>query len=179
MSKLYVTRHGLTEWNKCDRICGSTDIELSNEGIEQARRLAEECLRVGDIDVIVSSPMKRALRTSREVADRLGLEIITDERLREWDYGSFEGKDRFTSGFAEAKAAWGCKMPDGGESVFQLVQRTYNFIDDVKRLYPDKNVLAVCHGGICRVIDTYFNDMTVERFMGFFQGNCQLSVYRL
>ncbi len=179
MGKLYVTRHGLTQYNKDEHICGATDIPLCEEGLEQAEQLAEKCFLLADIDMIISSPMIRAAQTAQAVADKLKLKISYDERLREWDYGSFEGMDRFTKGFAEAKAAWGCKMPGGGESVFQLVHRTYDFIDDVKKNYPDKNVLVVCHGGICRVIDSYFNDMTVERFMNYFQGNCQLNEYQL
>ncbi|MBQ4465717.1 MAG: histidine phosphatase family protein [Oscillospiraceae bacterium] len=177
--KLYVTRHGETEWNALDQICGITDIALAPAGIAQAQQLAEECAKAGDIQRIIASPMKRAQMTAGFVAERLSLPVQTDERLREWDYGSFEGKPRLTEGFSDAKAAWGCKMPDGGESVFQIVQRAYNVIDDVKRLYPDENVLLVCHGGICRVIDSYFYDMTTERFMGFFMGNCELRVYEL
>jgi len=177
--KLYVTRHGETEWNALEKISGVTDIGLAPAGLVQARDLAERCAAAGDITRIIASPMQRAQITAGEVAKRLGLPVQTDERLREWDYGSFEGKPRQTPGFPEAKAAWGCKMPDGGESVFQIVQRTYNVIDDVKRLYPADNVLLVCHGGICRVIDSYFHDMTVQRFMGFFMGNCELRVYEL
>lgn len=176
--KLYVTRHGETEWNALDKISGITDIVLAPEGIAQAEALAERCAAAGDIDRIIASPMQRAQLTAGKVAARLGLPVQTDARLREWDYGTFEGKPRHTPGFPEAKAAWGCKMP-GGESVFQIVQRTYNVIDDVKRLYPEENVLLVCHGGICRVIDSYFYDMTLDRFMQFFMGNCELRVYEL
>lgn len=177
--KLYVTRHGQTEWNAQDIVCGSSDIPLTEEGIRQAQAMAEKCAEYGDIQRIIASPLQRAQRTAQIVSERLGLSVQTDDRLREWDYGSFEGKSRHTSGFPEAKAAWGCKMPDGGESVFQIVYRSYSMIEDVKRLYPEENVLLVCHGGIGRVIDSYFQDMTVERFMGFFMGNCELKVYEL
>ncbi len=175
--KLYVTRHGQTEWNADDRISGVTDIALTEEGIRQAQEMAQKAKQAGDIDRIIASPLQRAQMTARIAADALGLPVQTDDRLREWDYGSFEGKSRHTKGFAETKAEFGVKMPDGGESVFQVVQRTYNLLDDVRRLYPDENVLLVCHGGICRVIDTYFYDMTVHRFMHFFMGNCELRVY--
>lgn len=177
--KLYVTRHGETEWNALDRISGATDIALAPQGIAQAEALAERCAECGDIDRIIASPMQRAQTTAAIVSRRIGIPVQTDVRLREWDYGSFEGQSRHTPAFPEAKAAWGCKMPDGGESVFQIVQRAYNVIDDVRRLYPEENVLLVCHGGICRVIDSYFYDMTLERFMQFFMGNCELRVYEL
>lgn len=175
--KLYVTRHGETEFNAQNRISGVTDILLTENGIAQAREMAQKAKEYGDIQRIIASPLKRAQMTAGIVGELLGLPVQTDERLTEWDYGSFEGRDRFTEGFAETKAEFGVKMPDGGESVFQIVQRTYNVIDDVKRLYPDENVLLVCHGGICRVIDSYFHDMTVDRFMHFFMGNCELRVY--
>ncbi|MCR4644909.1 MAG: histidine phosphatase family protein [Oscillospiraceae bacterium] len=176
--KLYVTRHGETEWNAAERVSGITDIALAPEGLRQAEALAERCAEAGDIDRIIASPMQRAQMTAEAVSRRIGIPVQTDERLREWNYGDFEGKSRKTPGFSEAKAAWGCKMP-GGESVFQIVQRTYNVIDDVKAQYPDENVLLVCHGGICRVIDSYFHDMTLDRFMHFFMGNCELRVYEL
>ena len=176
--KLYVTRHGETEWNAAEKISGITDIALAPAGLQQAEQLAEQCAAAGDISRIIASPMQRAQMTAQAVSRRIGVPVQTAERLREWDYGTFEGQDRRTPGFSEAKAAWGCKMP-GGESVFQIVQRAYNVIDDVKALYPEDNVLLVCHGGICRVIDSYFYDMTLDRFMHFFMGNCELRVYAL
>ncbi len=175
--KLYVTRHGQTEWNALDRISGVTDISLTQEGIAQARGMAALAKSHGDIGHIIASPLRRAQMTARIAGEVLGLPVETDERLREWDYGSFEGKSRHIPGFAETKAEFGVKMPDGGESVFQVVQRTYNLLDDVKRRFPEENVLLVCHGGICRVIDAYFHDMTVDRFMNFFMGNCELRIY--
>jgi probable phosphoglycerate mutase len=169
----------MTEWNAQDRISGVTDIALTEQGLAQAREMASRAAAYGDIQRIIASPLKRAQITAQTVADVLHLPVQTDERLREWDYGSFEGKSRLTPGFQETKAEFGCSMPDGGESVFRIVQRTYNLIDDVKRLYPEENVLLVCHGGICRVIDSYFFDMTVDRFMHFFMDNCELRVYEL
>lgn len=175
--KLYVTRHGQTEWNALDRISGVTDIALTEEGIAQAREMAQKAAACGDIHRIIASPLQRAQMTAAIAGEALGLPVQTDSRLTEWDYGSFEGKSRFTPGFAETKAEFGVSMPDGGESVFRIVQRTYNVLDDIRRNYPNENVLVVCHGGICRVIDSYFHDMTVDRFMHFFMGNCELRVY--
>ena len=65
-------------------------------------------------------------------------------------------------------------MPGGGESVFDIVNRVYGLIDELYGKYPDKNILLVCHGGVCRVIETYFRDMTRDEFAHFFMGNCEL-----
>ena len=50
-------------------------------------------------------------------------------------------------------------------------------LDDIIKNYSDKNVLIVSHGGVCRVIETYFNDMTTESFSNWFMDNCGLIVY--
>lgn len=177
--KLYVTRHGQTDYNKDEIILGITDLPLNETGIAQAAELAENIEKLGDIDLIISSPMKRALSTAMAAAEKCGTDMIVDERLREWDYGEFEGKSRFTEGFAENKVNFGVRMGGSGESLLQLSHRVYSVLDDIKEKYNDKNVLVVCHGGICRVIETYFNDMTNEEYSNWFMGNCQIIEYIL
>ncbi|MBQ9375281.1 MAG: histidine phosphatase family protein [Ruminococcus sp.] len=175
--KIYSTRHGETVWNKDDLICGVTDVELTDKGIEQAKALAEKVAKLGDVDVIISSPLSRAVKTAGFTAEKLGLEITIDERLTEWDYGSYEGKHRSAEGFPQSKIEFGCNMPDGGESLLQLAHRVYSLLDEARVKYKDKNVLLVCHGGVCRVIETYFRDMTTNEFLHFFMGNCELREY--
>jgi len=175
--KIYSTRHGQTEYNRTDTILGTTDIELNEIGISQAHELADTICKLGNIDIIIASPMKRALKTAQIVAETIGKEIIADDRLREWDYGRYEGKTRFTEGFAENKLNFGVRMGNSGESLLQLSHRVYSALDDIIEKYNEKNVLIVSHGGVCRVIETYFNDMSTETFAGWFMGNCQLLEY--
>ena len=177
--KIYSTRHGQTEYNRHDTILGTTDLPLNETGEAQARELAEEVVRLGDVDIIIASPLLRAQTTARAVAERCGLDIVTDERLREWDYGEFEGKSRYTEGFAETKLDFGVRMGKTGESVLQLAHRVYSALDDIIAEYSGKNVLIVSHGGVCRIIETYFNDMTAEQFAGWFMGNCQIICYNI
>lgn len=175
--KIYSTRHGQTNYNKDELILGITDIPLNETGIEQAEKLADEIKNIDDIDFIIASPMIRTQLTARTVAEKCGLEIITDNRLREWDYGTYEGKSRFTEGFADDKKEFAVRMGGTGESLFQLCHRVYSFLDEIIEKYRDKNILIVSHGGICRVIETYFNDMTTEQYSNWFMGNCQLIEY--
>lgn len=178
--KIYFTRHGETEWNSRDIISGVTDIDLSENGRAQAAALAAEIAeKHRDIDVMIVSPMKRAQDTAAPVAAALGIAPVTDERLREWDYGSYEGKPRGAEGFLEHKLEFGCRMPDGGESVFDVVNRVYGLIDEIRVRYAGKNVLLVCHGGVCRVIETYYRDMTRKQFSEFFMGNCELRSFEV
>lgn len=177
--KIYSTRHGQTSYNKQEIIMGTTDIDLDETGEKQALILAEKIAGMNCIDIIIASPMKRAQRTARAVAERCGLEIVTDERLREWDYGYYEGKSRFIEGFAENKTEFGLRMGKSGESLMQLAHRVYSALDDIIKNYSGKNVLVVSHGGVCRVIETYFNDMTTEQFANWFMDNCGLIEYSI
>ena len=177
--KIFSTRHGQTSYNKQEIIMGTTDIDLDETGEKQALELADRIAGMNCIDIIIASPMKRAQRTARVVAERCGLEIVTDERLREWDYGYYEGKSRFTEGFAENKTEFGVRMGKSGESLMQLAHRVYSALDDIIKNYSGKNVLVVSHGGVCRVIETYFNDMTTEQFANWFMDNCGLIEYSI
>lgn len=174
---IYVTRHGETPFNREDLICGATDLMLTERGHEQAEALADAAEKLPDISALIVSPMIRAQQTAKHVSDRLGLPIVTEERLREWDYGSYEGRHRTAEGFLQAKLDFGKRMPDGGESLFQLSHRVYSALDDIISGYAGRNVLIVCHGGVCRVAESYFNDMTADDFAHFFMGNCEIRKY--
>ena len=176
---IYFTRHGETEMNLLDHISGVTDCELTKKGRQQAAELAKKCAGAGDIDVIIASPLKRAQDTAAAVSERIGVPVVTDERLTEWDYGEYEDMHRTAEGFAQAKREFGVRMKGGGESLLQLAHRVYSCIDDIRAKYPGKTVLCVCHGGVCRIAETYFEDMTTERFSNFFMGNCELRKYEI
>lgn len=177
--KIYSTRHGQTSYNKQEIIMGTTDIDLDSTGEQQAKALAERIAELGTIDIIIASPMKRAQKTACAVAERCGLDIVTEERFREWDYGAYEGKSRFTEGFADNKVNFAVRMGKSGESLLQLTHRVYSALDDIIAEYSGRTVLLVTHGGVCRVIETYFNDMTNEQFSNWFMDNCGLLEYNI
>lgn len=174
---LYVVRHGEVPWNKENRVCGLTDQPLTEKGLEQAHELA---LSLSDkkIDIIISSPLKRAYQTGFAVSEMYGIPIITDSRLIEQNYGIYEGVDRFDENFLSNKRMFAYKYP-GGESMMQVAHRTYSLIEEVKEKYKGKNVLFACHGGICRVINTYFNDVTNDEFFYYSPKNCEVLKYEL
>ncbi len=174
--KIYATRHGQTQWNVLDKICGITDVSLTEKGIEQAKDLAEKVAKMGDVDRIICSPLERARVTAKYCANKIGCEVLIDERLTEWNYGVYEGQDRRADGFSFGKTQFGCKL-GGGESLLELSQRVFSLIDEVCEKYENENVRLVCHGGVCRVIEMYFNDMTTKQFSDFFMGNCELREY--
>ena len=131
--KIYVARHGQTQWNLENRTCGRTDIPLTELGLEQAQQLAERTKDL-HIDVIIASTMIRARQTAEPVAELHGLEVLTDERLVEQDYGIYDGKSRFDEGFLANKRNFAYRYP-GGESMMDLAHRIYGFLDEVRKPY--------------------------------------------
>ncbi len=174
---LYVARHGQTVWNAQNKVCGITDVDLTEQGIEQAKALA---LTVKDknIDLILSSPLKRAVDTSKIVAQICSIAIQTDERLTEQNYGIYEGVDRKHEDFLNNKRNFAYRYPNG-ESMMQVAYRVYGLIDEIKTRYTNQNILIISHGGVCRIINTYFRDMTNEEFFNYTLKNAELEQYEL
>ena len=175
--RIFAARHGETTWNAENRICGRTDLPLTENGIAQAKGLAEKA-KLCDLDIILVSPLLRARQTAAVVAEVCRVPVVVDDRLIEQDYGIYEGKDRCDPGFLANKRQFACRYP-GGESMLQLASRVYSLLEDVKRDYAGKNVLLVCHGGVCRVIRTYFEDMTNEEYVSYSEENAAVREYRL
>lgn len=172
---LYMARHGQTVWNVNNRVCGITDVELTEKGKEQAKALAYE---VGgkDINLIITSPLKRAVETSQIVSAICNIPFKIDERLIEQNYGIYEGIDRKNEDFLINKRCFAFKYPNG-ESIMQVAYRIYGLMDEIKCEYRDKNVLVISHGGVCRVINTYFRDMTNDEFFDYSLENAKLEEY--
>lgn len=175
--KIYVARHGQTQWNAENKVCGRTDLPLTELGLQQAQRLADNAAD-RHIDLIISSPMLRARQTAKAVADRYNLPVQIDERLIEQHFGIYEGVDRKDPRFLAGKRQLAARHP-GGESMMQVAQRVYNLLDDVKKNYPGKNVLLVCHGGVCRIIRTYFEDLDTETLATYSPDNASLTEYEI
>lgn len=175
--KIYVARHGQTQWNLENKTCGRTDIPLTELGLEQAQLLAERT-RDLKIDVIISSTMIRAQQTAAPVAALHGLPVLVDERLVEQDYGIYDGKSRFDEGFLANKRNFAYRYP-GGESMMDLAHRIYGFLDEITQKYAGKNVLLVCHGGVCRAIRTYFEDMTNDEYYHYSEPNCAVREFEI
>ena len=173
--KLYIARHGETAWNVENKISGRTDIPLTDRGLKQAQALAEQAKGRG-IDVILASPLLRARQTAQAVSDAIGVPVQTDGRLVELDFGIFEGRDRSDPDFQYVRGQMPTRYP-GGESAFQLAHRVYSVLDDVKERYAGQTVLLVCHGGVCRMVRSYFEDMTNEEYCGYHAPNAELVEY--
>ena len=173
--KLYVTRHGETSYNVENRICGVSDIPLNNTGKEQAQKIGEKLLDK-KIDVIISSPLQRAQETAKIISKKIKAPIEIDERIHEINFGVFEGMPGKNEDFRYVKKNHAISYPQG-EKLFQVVQRVYNFLDEIHQRYQDQTVLVVCHGGIVRIIHSYYHDMSNEELFTWLPENCCFQEY--
>lgn len=177
MPHLYFTRHGQTIWNVENKICGATDIALTDLGHQQAIALGKEILSQSlQIDEILYSPLIRAAETARHISEVTGITMRMEPRLKEQNFGRYESTPRNGAEFKVAKTHF-IDHFDGGETMLQLSQRIYNLLDDIKAESGEKTYLLVAHNGIARVIHSYFYDMDNEEYAAFGIKNCEIRKY--
>ncbi|HOO79977.1 MAG TPA: histidine phosphatase family protein [Lachnospiraceae bacterium] len=175
MGHLYFARHGQTIWNVENKICGVTDIALTELGHEQAKALGREVMLKGlKIDAILYSPLVRATDTAMHISEMTGIPVREELRLKEQNFGRFESTPRDGVEFQQAKARFTYCF-DGGESMAQLAQRIYNLLDEISA--QERTYLLVAHNGIARIVQSYFYDMTNEEFAAFGIENCEIREY--
>lgn len=171
MGHFYFVRHGESLWNVANKICGATDIPLTDKGVEQARMTAETLRKEGiHADRIIASPLLRAADTAREISRLCGIPMRTDERLKEQCFGRYEGTARDGREFHEAKKCFADRY-DGGESMFQTAHRVYGLLDEITS-QEDVVYILVAHNGLARIIQSYFTSMTNEEFASYGIANC-------
>ena len=176
MGHFYFVRHGESLWNVENKICGKTDIDLSEKGCEQARAAALAILDQNlKIDVILSSPLKRALHTAEVISSLCGIPLKVEERLIEQDFGRFESTPRNGEEFRIAKTHFIDSFGDG-ETMLKTAHRIYSVLDEIVK-DEDRVVVIAAHNGLARIIESYFRDMTNEEFASFGIGNAEIRRY--
>lgn len=177
MGHFYFARHGQTVWNVENKICGATDIALTELGHSQAEELGKAILEQGiKIDKILYSPLIRAKETARHVSEVTGIPMREEPRLKEQNFGKYEGTPRDGEEFQKAKMDF-IDSYEGGESMLRICHRIYGLLDDIKKESDEKTYLLVAHNGISRVVQSYFFDMTNEEFSKFGIRNCEIRKY--
>jgi len=158
MALFYFIRHGESEWNAENRLCGRTDVPLSDAGRRQAARLAER-LRALPPDTIYTSPLRRALATAEIIAAGTGLTPRVDERIGEVNYGAWEGRTfaEIMAHDGDAYRAWDADpaavSPPGGESGGQALARIVLFLEELGARHTGQReyIIVVCHKTVCRL----------------------------
>ena len=181
--KIYVIRHGQTDWNVAGKCQGMTDIELNNTGIEQAKKASEQ-FKNYKIDLIICSPLKRTRKTAEIINEAINCQIISDERIIERGFGNVEGKtdDEWKKIFGDNTHAISNYYLNFNEqnieSMRDICERVWDLLDEIKEKYKDKNILLVTHGGTCRAINAYFNGIDEDGYVQSVKiNNCEIKEY--
>lgn len=173
---IYLVRHGKTALNSARIMQGRIDCPLSEEGTEQASKVAR-ALRDSGITFtrVYSSPLARAVQTAEIIAG--GKDITTDERLLEMDYGPYEGTDlnnlppelkRFFSDFVNEPA------PDGMEPLKSVTGRLGDFLDELRSSSPEGNVLITTHAIAMKGALEYLTPGSLGGWWSRYVGNCDV-----
>ena len=161
MTKIFLTRHGETEWNLQKRMQGNSDSELSSLGRKQAEWLSKRLSRVC-FEAIYSSPLKRALETTKLICNNKNTKINIHNDLKEMSFGNWEGKkeSEIKNNYPnEYKQFW--EEPhlynrESGETFKEVENRVIPFIENIISNHQN-NVLIVTHTVIIKIIMAYFD----------------------
>ena len=178
-TRIWLVRHGATEWNLNKRAQGQADIALTDKGRAQAKEVAA-ALSPFELDAVFSSDLSRAVDTARVIAQEQALEVVTDPSFREIDQGEWTGlpveeiKDRWPDLWGEARHY---SARPGGESPGQVRARALDGLRGVVERYPGGSVAIVSHGGTMRwlVAEAFgYDDRRSARLRGISNGGAVL-----
>lgn len=184
--RLYVFRHGTTDWNEAWRLQGNSNTSLNDKGRDLARRTAKAIENI-HFDYIFSSPLDRAYETACILKGSRDIEVVKDERLIEIGFGPDEGitpKERSEGchWFFDDPAKY---VPiEGAESIGHLKERTADFVYSVlvplSKREPDATVMISGHGAMNKGLALTLCHRPIEKFWeGALQKNCSCAVYEI
>ena len=178
---LYIIRHGKTDWNVRHKLQGRTDIPLNEEGRQMAEAAREEYRDV-HFDICFCSPLIRARETADILLRDRDIPIVTDDRLMEMSFGSFEGiENSFQIPDCPVNELFFnpdqyIAPPGGGENLDDLFARTGAFLQErVEPLLREgKDVLIVGHGAMNSSIVCQVRELPRAQFWSAGIENCKL-----
>jgi 2,3-bisphosphoglycerate-dependent phosphoglycerate mutase len=180
--KLFVARHGETEWNLLGREMGHLDSSLTDRGLRQAEALARRLAGLG-IDRVYASDLERARRTAEIIAAACKVDLLVDPALRERNMGIFQGLTRaeIMERFPEEHRAFGTGdveyvIPEG-ESARQRTDRSVTALTGIAMRHPDGRIAVVTHAGFLLGFFQHVLAMSPGESWRFRRHNASLSVF--
>ncbi|HEU0181604.1 MAG TPA: histidine phosphatase family protein [Agromyces mariniharenae] len=182
MTTFFLARHGETVWHAEHRYAGNSDVALTRHGLGQAAALGAWAVDA-QLDAIVASPLSRAQRSAAPAVETTGLELRTDQRLVEIDFGVAEGltpdeiAERHPEAWAAFRTAPATNPLPGGESGRAGIARALPVFDDLHREFPDGRVLIVGHATLIRLLFCELAGMDPDGYRDLLPvlGNCHLT----
>lgn len=185
MPKLYILRHGQTNYNLENRMQGSINTALNETGKKQAKSIANTLKNIS-IDVFMCSPLKRAYETATIIKSELNLpnKLIINNEFKEISYGDLNGmllsdiQKEHPILITNSKKHFYYKPPNG-ISIAQFEQIILTALNKLLSTYKDKNILLITHGITAALIYKYFNNTSDVDFFNQLPKNCTLMTFDL
>ncbi len=180
-TRLFVARHGLTNWNQQNKYQGQSDIPLNEKGNCQARNLGQY-LAGETLDAVYSSDLKRAYKTAEIVSTPHNLEVNKKKELREINFGEWQGLtySEIETNFPERLKKWYqnpvSNCPPGGETMTEFRERVENGFNEIIKENQNNKVLVVAHGGTIKAFLTVILEMPPENYWQFDISSTGLSI---
>ena len=187
MTRIFLIRHGETEWNALGRLQGTSNVQLSAVGIHQAKLLAAHA-PFHAADAIYSSDLIRARSTAEILAQRFNLKVRVMLELREANFGDREGHsvkelaEDLNSGFETFFTAPEICQPPHGENSFDCQNRIVGAIKKIvaeNKSSEDKRIIVVSHGAAIRLFLCWVLGMPIRKMWALSQFNMALNVLRV
>ena len=173
--KVYIVRNGQVPHNTLKQYNNQNE-DLTEVGIKQAEELKEKIKNI-DYDIIISSPLVRAIHTA-EIININNKEIIIDNRLEERNPGSLSGQPLEVTN-REEYWNYNTEIQYGtSENIKDFVKRVYDFLDELKNK-DYENVLIVAHSGVSKAFSGYFEGIQDGKFLNRGLKNCEIKMYEL
>ncbi len=176
--KIYVVRHGQTDYNINGLFQGRKDIPLNSVGIKQAEETAQKFKNI-PVDIILVSPLTRAKETAKYISNVTGIKPVIEQDLIERNFGDMEGKPNREECNIKMLLDYEknyniCNV----EPIQSLFKRVSDCLDKIIDKYMGKNVVLVTHGGVAQAIDIYFHGFPESKdLQSIALKNCEVREY--
>jgi len=169
-TKVIFVRHGITDFPKDRLYCDDVDDPaLNKQGLQQAQKAADLLSDI-HVDAIYASPMKRTIMTADAIANKIKLPVQTNPALKERPFGIWDGLyfDAIEREFPDDYRTWkknpATYVPQGGESIFDLLDRVKNALYEIMSRHNGQTVVIVSHVGPIRVLVSQSMSMPIEKY---------------
>lgn len=180
--KLYVVRHGQTNWNVENRFQGQSNTSLTDIGKQQAKNLSEKFKNI-DVDLILSSPLQRAIDTANIINEYTQVKLLIEPKLIERSFGDFEGLDDISMFDCNINKLLDYDLNyslHNVEPIQSLFKRVSSLLSSLKSKFPNKRIVLSTHEGVIQVIESILKNLPKEtdlKSLGL--SNCEYRVYNI
>ena len=185
MTRIILVRYGEAEWNRVEHFRGRADVPLNENGLAQAKAMAQRVAAEWRPVAIYSSPLTRAVKTAEAIAGHFTLPVQVHAGLIDINYGQWQGltPEEAKERWPEMIDAWynaphTARIPEG-ETLDDLHARSLKTVNELSALYKDQTIVLVSHTVINRVILLGVLGLGRDRFWRLRQDTCTINVFEV